>query len=508
MYLLQNAILGVLYPTLNTVAFVPARAHNDMPPLLIPFAVEALSIIAHYGSNRMVIAQNRAGGQGVWHEHDDEAESCVAATSARVEHDAPYVHSEASPAPQTPPGVSTASRDHPTTIMVRGSGPLPRRQGRRVHALTPDERLIEAFGRAAPDDMAPVSVIGLETALEAMAPASKLALAADLDCWLDWCSHEQRRPLPAEPEDLVRYLRALEADSKRPATLARRIASLATAHRMLDLSGEMPPTSAPMVRNALRAHRRRKGAGQRQAAPLRFGGNLGGASGFTIATMLEACNGDLQGMRDAALLSLGYDAGLRVSELTAIEIKDLRPQSDGTGLLHLPRSKTDQEGIGAWAWLSADTMRRIAVWRAESGISEGILFRRVGIDRRRQRAKELADARWGEASDDAKVLVTYTVGDRPLSRQGVTAIYRRIALAAAAAGLVDIPPGELGAAVAALSTHSLRVGLTQDLFAAGEDGAGIALTLRWSSPSTALRYGRQLHVQSGVAARVLARVRS
>ena len=41
----------------------------------------------------------------------------------------------------------------------------------------------------------------------------------------------------------------------------------------------------------------------------------------------------------------------------------------------------------------------------------------------------------------------------------------------------------------------------------GEDGAGIALTLRWSSPSTALRYGRQLQVQSGVAARVLAGVR-
>jgi integrase len=263
-----------------------------------------------------------------------------------------------------------------------------------------------------------------------------------------------------------------------------------------------------MVRNALRANRRRKGAAQRQAAPLRFGGELGNARGFTISALLGACGGDVQGVRDAALLSLGYDAGLRVSELTTVEIKDLRPQADGTGLLHLPRSKTDQEGLGAWAWLSADTMRRVAAWRSESGISEGVLFRRVGIDRRRQRAKEMADARWGEVSQDAVLLVTYTVGDRPLTRQGVTGIYRRIALAAAAAGLVDVPVGELDAAIAALSTHSLRVGLTQDLFAAGEDGAGIALTLRWSSPSTALRYGRQLQVQSGVAARVLSRVRS
>lgn len=396
-------------------------------------------------------------------------------------------------------------------IVVRGEGAVPQRRARAGSdaAPSPDARLLATLGRAAPANLPPVSALGVETALEAMAPASKLAVAADLDCWLDWCAGERRAPCPADPEDLVRYLRALEADGRKPATLSRRIASLATVHRLLGIGGEALPTSAPMVRNALRGNRRRKGAGQRQAAPLRFGGGLGQTSGFTISALLAACSGDIQGMRDAALLSLGYDAGLRVSELTAVEVKDLRPQVDGTGLLHLPRSKTDQEGLGAWAWLSADTMRRVAAWRAEARIAEGVVFRRVGVDRRRQRSKELADARWGdEDAEGAALLVTYTVGDAPLTRQGVTGIYRRVALAAAAAGLVELAAGELDAAVAALSTHSLRVGLTQDLFAAGEDGSGIALTLRWSSPSTALRYGRQLQVQSGVAARVLSRVRS
>ena len=407
----------------------------------------------------------------------------------------------------------TSGRAASTAVLVvRTNAALPQRRSRRAAGddnATPDTRLLAVLGRAAPAGMAPVSALGVETAMEAMAPASKLAVAADLDCWLDWCAGERRAPCPADPEDLVRYLRALEADGKKPATLARRIASLATAHRLLGIGSEALPTSAPMVRNALRANRRRKGAAQRQAAPLRFGGGLGQASGFTISALLAACSGDVQGMRDAALLSLGYDAGLRVSELTAVEVKDLRPQADGTGLLHLPRSKTDQEALGAWAWLSADTMRRVAAWRAEAEIAEGVVFRRVGVDRRRQRSKELADARWGDEDvEGAALLVTYTVGDAPLTRQGVTGIYRRIALAAAAAGLVELAAGELDAAVAALSTHSLRVGLTQDLFAAGEDGSGIALTLRWSSPSTALRYGRQLQVQSGVAARVLSRVRS
>jgi len=397
-----------------------------------------------------------------------------------------------------------------TLLAVRTDAALPKRRSRRAvgdDAITPDGRLLAVLGRAAPAGLPPVSALGVETALEAMAPASKLAVAADLDCWLDWCAGERRTSCPADPEDLVRYLRALEADGRKPATLSRRIASLATAHRLLGI--EVLPTAAPMVRNALRGNRRRVGAAQRQAAPLRFGGGLGQAGGFTISALLAACRGDIQGLRDAALLSLGYDAGLRVSELTAVEVKDLRPQADGTGLLHLPRSKTDQEGVGAWAWLSADTVRRVALWRTEAKISEGVVFRRVGVDRRRQRSKELADARWGdEDAEAAAVLVTYTVGGSPLTRQGVTGIYRRVALAAAAAGLVELAPSELDAAVAALSTHSLRVGLTQDLFAAGEDGSGIALTLRWSSPSTALRYGRQLQVQSGVAARVLSRVRT
>ena len=42
---------------------------------------------------------------------------------------------------------------------------------------------------------------------------------------------------------------------------------------------------------------------------------------------------------------------------------------------------------------------------------------------------------------------------------------------------------------------------------AGEDGAGIALALRWSSPTTALRYARELAVGSNAAARVLGKLR-
>ncbi|WP_010165099.1 site-specific integrase [Sphingomonas sp. PAMC 26617] len=399
---------------------------------------------------------------------------------------------------------------------------LPQR--RRGGSAEPvDARLLRTIAAALPPDFPPVSALGVETALEAMADATKAAIAADLDCFIAWCAEDRRAPFPADPEDLVRYLRHLEAKGRKPATLSRRMATLASAHRLVGIGEkEGLPTDHPMVRNALRANRRRKGAVQRQAAPLRYGGALderGEVKGFTITALLDACGGDAQGLRDAALLSLGYDAGLRVSELTAAAVDHLEPQADGSGLLAIPRSKTDQEGAGSWAWLSGETMRRVQVWLVQSGIEDGPLFRRVGIDRRRARAAVPPQPyhaipgntrHWQERLRGApatQAQVTYTIGETPLTRQGVCAIYRRIALAAADAGLVDIAGSKLHDAIAALSTHSLRVGLTQDLFAAGEDGAGIALTLRWSSPATALRYGRKLAVRSNSASRVLSQVR-
>lgn len=365
---------------------------------------------------------------------------------------------------------------------------------------TVDERLTRAIASIAPADMAPVSELGFTTALGAMADNSKAAIAADLACYTEWCAREMRIGLPADPEHLVRYLQALDRQGSKPATLARRIASLGTVHRLMGLGdGSALPTNAPMVRAALKAVRRRKGTAQRQAAPLRLGQaldpNVG--KGFTLQALLAACASDLQGLRDAALLSLGYDAGLRVSELVAVEEQHIEPQADGAATLFIPRSKTDQEQQGAWAWLSPDTMRRAGAWLEASGVRDGPMFRRVGIDRRRARA-EIApiayDAipgnthHWREKMEGRPAeaaRTTYTIGKEQLTRQGVNAIYRRIATAAFDQGHVTMSASKVTTAVKALSMHSLRVGLTQDLFAAGEDGVGIAQALRRSSPTTA-----------------------
>ncbi|AJR26854.1 MULTISPECIES: tyrosine-type recombinase/integrase [unclassified Sphingobium] len=363
-----------------------------------------------------------------------------------------------------------------------------------------DARLLRTMGMLVPEGLPPVSRLAVETALAAMAEATKAAIAADIECWHAWCVKEGRSPMPADPEDLVHYVNDLDVRGKKPSTLARRVASLGALHRVLGLAQNAAPTEAAIVRAALKAIRRRRGSLQRQAAPLRLGKALdsNAPEGFTLSALLDACGDDLQGLRDAALLSLGYDAGLRVSELTRVEANHIESQEDGSATLFIPFSKTDQEQEGAWAWLSAETVRRVHAWTNAGMIEEGPIFRRVGVDRRRtgRTERQLASAE-----------KTYSIGLTALTRQGVNAIYRRIAIRAYEQGLVTLPSGKLVAAVQALSTHSLRVGLTQDLFAAGEDGLGIAQALRWSSPTTALRYGRKLAVRSNVAARVLSRVR-
>lgn len=129
-----------------------------------------------------------------------------------------------------------------------------------------------------------------------------------------------------------------------------------------------------------------------------------------------------------------------------------------------------------------------------SGIAQGPVFRRINV---------LAT----NAGNEGQQIVRRVIGAEPLTSQGVVAILRRRVLVAIDLGHVELAPGREGETVRSLSAHSFRVRLTQDLFAAGEDGAGIALALRWSSPTTALRYARELAVGSNAAARVLGKLR-
>jgi integrase len=89
----------------------------------------------------------------------------------------------------------------------------------------------------------------------------------------------------------------------------------------------------------------------------------------------------LQGVRDRALLLLGFLGGFRRSELTNLEVEDVSFSNSGM-IVRLNRSKTDQQGEGRDVPIPKLDSHLCAVkavkeWLEASGISHGAIFREV-----------------------------------------------------------------------------------------------------------------------------------
>jgi integrase len=172
--------------------------------------------------------------------------------------------------------------------------------------------------------------------------------------------------VPATSETVAQYL-AQSASSLTVATLVRRLASLSKAH---DARGLPNPTHSPLVRATMRGIKRTYGCAQRQAKPL---------CRDDLLQVLEATGDTLKDGRDRALLLIGFAGALRRSELVGLNVEDLEQMRQGV-ILHLRRSKTDQEaegqkigiphGRGRWCPIAA-----LNDWLQLSTIETGPVFR-------------------------------------------------------------------------------------------------------------------------------------
>jgi integrase len=88
-----------------------------------------------------------------------------------------------------------------------------------------------------------------------------------------------------------------------------------------------------------------------------------------LGRVIEGLSGDLTGARDAALLATGYDTMARISELGALTVADITYHEDGDGVALVGRSKTDQEGQGAFRFLSRTTCGLLRTWIAVARVS-------------------------------------------------------------------------------------------------------------------------------------------
>jgi len=196
------------------------------------------------------------------------------------------------------------------------------------------------------------------------APSSERAYAAD---WRDFCAFAariSRQRLPAEAETVALYVADLKRRGRRPATIARKLAAIAVYHRSLD---HPTPTDHDVVRAVVRGTRRQLGVAQPQKTALELD---------ALRTVVLAIPADLRGLRDRALLLIGWTAALRRSELVALEVGDLAFEPEGV-VLTIRRSKTDREGAGSTvavplggeeATCPVGALRR---WLAAAAIVEG-----------------------------------------------------------------------------------------------------------------------------------------
>ncbi len=167
---------------------------------------------------------------------------------------------------------------------------------------------------------------------QSKAPNTRRAYRADWAHFESWCSAAGRTSLPAAEDTLVLYFSALAAVSK-VSTIERRLAALSQAHQAF---GYLEPIRGATLRALLAGIRRAKGIAPETKAPL---------LADELRTVLGHISEDPRGLRDRALLLLGFAGGFRRSELVAVDIADVVFSSEGVAVT-LRRSKTDPEGQG------------------------------------------------------------------------------------------------------------------------------------------------------------------
>ena len=206
-------------------------------------------------------------------------------------------------------------------------------------------------------------------ARQAKSQNTRRAYASDWDDFARWCQPYGFVPLPARPETVALYLTAL-ADALKPSTLGRRLATISQVHQA---AGHETPTTAAPVRLVWAGIRRAKGTDQHGKAP---------AVTPELRRMVDTLEDSLLGVRDRALLLLGFAGAFRRSELVGLDVKDVHAGHDGLTVF-IRKSKTDQEGQGRKVGIPYGShphtcpVRAFGAWLAKCGLTEGPLFRSV-----------------------------------------------------------------------------------------------------------------------------------
>ena len=259
-----------------------------------------------------------------------------------------------------------------------------------------------------------------------------------------WCDSNDAGALPATPSVVAEYLAAVAESGLKTASVEVARAAIDYAHYEADLP---LPGRTRTVRATLSGIKRERGVAKKQSA---------GLTTSIYARLLIDLDGNQRFAEVLTIIAVMRDAMLRGSELAELRVDDFTPMENGTGRLKIRKSKSDQFGEGAVCYLSADTTARVVKHLIATGRKAGLMFR----------------------GEKGGALHTWVLS-------------RRIRQALIIAG-ID---------ASKFTSHSPRIGMTQDLSAANIDSAEIARAGRWKSIDMVVYYSRNQSAERGAVAR-------
>ena len=209
-------------------------------------------------------------------------------------------------------------------------------------------------------------------ARQALSPATARIYAASWVAFQAWCRSREAECLPAAPPTVAAYLDACDARLG-PSGLRRILAALADRHRSVGQPwhGSDPLVARTLASLKVHAPRPRRAATFADAELQRL---------VATCDLPEGAGGGLAARRDRALLLASFAAGLRRSELVALDHHDVRFTAQGMTLHLPPRARAGGAAevvVARMAEAPLCAVRAMEAWLHRAGIEYGPVFVRI-----------------------------------------------------------------------------------------------------------------------------------
>jgi integrase len=205
---------------------------------------------------------------------------------------------------------------------------------------------------------------------------TRIAYRAAVRAWCAWCEHRGLTPLPASGNDVATFLAAERRRGLAPNTIDLRRAAIRYLHRA---AGCAVPTGDICVAETV-AGIRRDATGKGELPEKKAA-----ATASIIRQILAKIADDPRGLRDKAIILVGFAGALRRSELAAIRVEHLEQTERGLRLT-IAQTKGSQTAAVTIPLPYGETelcpVRALARWREVAGITAGPVFRRIWLPKK------------------------------------------------------------------------------------------------------------------------------